>query len=53
MDETYSYGAMLNLLDEFPIRLSYVTDGQNVPDDIMVADENRIVDAVLEGYSYE
>ncbi|MFC9774980.1 flagellar biosynthesis protein FlhF [Paenibacillus chitinolyticus] len=53
MDETYSYGAMLNLLDEFPIRLSYVTDGQNVPDDIMVADENRIVDVVLEGYSYE
>ncbi|WP_405082605.1 flagellar biosynthesis protein FlhF [Paenibacillus chitinolyticus] len=53
MDETYSYGAMLNLLDVFPIRLSYVTDGQNVPDDIMVADENRIVDAVLEGYSYE
>lgn len=36
-DETQTYGAVLNLLHDFPLHLSYVTDGQNVPDDIHVA----------------
>ncbi|WP_068774642.1 flagellar biosynthesis protein FlhF [Paenibacillus sp. FJAT-26967] len=53
MDETHSYGAILNLLHDFPVKLSYVTDGQNVPDDIMIIDEAKIADAILEEYSYE
>lgn len=52
-DETYSYGAIVNLLYDFPIRLSYVTNGQNVPDDIAEASEERIIDLILEGDSHE
>lgn len=36
-DETHSYGTMLNVSEEMKLSLSYVTTGQNVPDDIMVA----------------
>lgn len=36
-DETYSYGMILNLLREFPIPLTYFTNGQNVPDDLITA----------------
>ena len=37
MDETDSYGAIVNLFNDFPLKLSYVTNGQNVPDDITVS----------------
>ncbi|MCY9516157.1 flagellar biosynthesis protein FlhF [Paenibacillus apiarius] len=33
-DETDTYGSMLNLADRISIPFSYVTTGQNVPDDI-------------------
>lgn len=47
MDETESYGPILNLLEEFPLQLSYLTNGQSVPDDIAEADSQRIIDAIL------
>jgi flagellar biosynthesis protein FlhF len=47
MDETDSYGSIVNLLHDFPIRLSYVTTGQSVPDDIAEAKEEHIVDRIL------
>jgi flagellar biosynthesis protein FlhF len=38
MDETNSFGFILNLVDRYPRPISYVTTGQRVPDDIEVAD---------------
>ena len=46
-DETFSYGAILNILSNFPYKPSYVTHGQNVPDDIEVFDEEKIARAIL------
>lgn len=48
MDETYSYGAIINLLHDFPLQLSYITNGQNVPEDIMETNEDKLIDLLLE-----
>jgi flagellar biosynthesis protein FlhF len=53
MDETDSYGCIVNLLNDFPLKLSYVTNGQNVPDDITVADENAIIGLIMGATSDE
>lgn len=48
MDETNSYGSIVNLLYDFPLQLSYITNGQNVPDDIIETNEDRLIDLLLE-----
>lgn len=48
MDETFSYGSVVNLLSDFPLRLSYITNGQNVPEDIIEMNEDRLIDLLLE-----
>lgn len=53
MDETDTYGSVVNLLHEFPLELSYITTGQNVPDDFRIASENEIIAQILEGQSDE
>jgi flagellar biosynthesis protein FlhF len=47
MDETDSYGAIVNLVHDFSLQLSYVTNGQSVPDDIAEVDEQHIIDLLL------
>lgn len=47
MDETDTYGSIVNLKNDFPIQLSYITNGQNVPDDFAIADENEITDLIM------
>ncbi|WP_199617988.1 flagellar biosynthesis protein FlhF [Paenibacillus alkalitolerans] len=47
-DETVTFGSIVNLLYDFPISLSYITDGQNVPDDIRPADEKQLAERLLE-----
>jgi flagellar biosynthesis protein FlhF len=47
-DETDTFGPIINLTHEFPLQLSYITTGQNVPDDFTVADENELIDLILE-----
>jgi len=47
LDETDSYGAVVNLLHEYPLRLSYGTVGQNVPDDIAELDAGMLADRIL------
>lgn len=42
MDETSCVGAILNVISKTQKNLSYVTVGQNVPDDIAVADPTEI-----------
>lgn len=36
-DETSSFGAMLNIIDKYQTGVAYLTNGQNVPDDMLVA----------------
>ncbi|KKK39008.1 GTP-binding protein [Mesobacillus campisalis] len=46
-DETSSYGSILNLFHEYSIPLRYITDGQNVPDDIISVTPEFIADLLL------
>lgn len=49
LDETTTYGNILNIKLYTQADLSYVTDGQNVPDDIEVFDTQKIVKKLLGG----
>ncbi|PZE22436.1 flagellar biosynthesis protein FlhF [Paenibacillus xerothermodurans] len=53
MDETNSYGAIINLVNDFKLQLSYVTHGQNVPDDISELHEQYIIDLILGAHNHE
>jgi len=46
-DETHSYGSMLNVARETGFALSYITTGQNVPDDIMAATPEMIAAMIM------
>ncbi|MGC7870299.1 flagellar biosynthesis protein FlhF [Desulfosporosinus sp. SYSU MS00001] len=43
LDETESPGMILNFLDQSKLPTAYLTNGQNVPDDIVAANSNRLV----------
>jgi flagellar biosynthesis protein FlhF len=47
MDETASYGSIINLIHQFSIPLSYFTHGQQVPNDITVAKEDEFVELLM------
>lgn len=47
LDETKSYGMVLNALNIAGCKLSYFTTGQNVPDDIEIASADKIADMIL------
>ncbi|EAX48647.1 GTP-binding signal recognition particle SRP54, G- domain [Thermosinus carboxydivorans Nor1] len=47
IDEASNLGTVLNLLYQFPTKLSYVTNGQNVPDDIELANPSKLVNLIL------
>ncbi len=46
-DETETFGPILNLLHEYPLALSYMTTGQNVPDDFNVVSEEELIALIL------
>ncbi|WP_214482699.1 flagellar biosynthesis protein FlhF [Bacillus sp. SM2101] len=46
-DETSTYGSMLNLIDHFQVGVAYITNGQNVPDDIKAASPQLIGQIIL------
>lgn len=46
-DETSSAGAMLNLIYRYSIPVRFIANGQNVPDDLLVATPELIADFVL------
>jgi flagellar biosynthesis protein FlhF len=46
-DETETFGPILNLLHEYPLALSYITTGQNVPDDFNVVSEDELIALIL------
>lgn len=47
IDEAANLGTIINLLYRFPVSLSYITTGQNVPDDIEIADPQKLVNMIL------
>jgi flagellar biosynthesis protein FlhF len=49
LDECRRRGAILNQILRFPRPVSYVTTGQNVPEDIEKADKGRLLNLILNG----
>jgi flagellar biosynthesis protein FlhF len=47
LDETASYGTILNVIRDFGLPVSFFTVGQNVPNDIEVARGDRFVDLLF------
>lgn len=47
LDESTSYGSIFNHSIRFKLPLSYLTTGQNVPDDIENASRERLIDLLL------
>ena len=52
VDETSSYGALLNMIYEHKKSLSILTNGQNVPEDIMFIDPKKVAKLIV-GERYE
>lgn len=48
LDETESIGPLYNLLNEFPLKASYITNGQNVPDDLLSVDLIMLTNLLLD-----
>jgi flagellar biosynthesis protein FlhF len=53
MDETSVYGSMLNMAEKFSTGIAYVTNGQDVPDDLIEANSEIITNTILGVSSYE
>lgn len=49
LDEAASYGVMLNIAKRLDTRLSYITTGQEVPDDIEPTRTDRLARLILDG----
>ncbi|WP_097025835.1 flagellar biosynthesis protein FlhF [Clostridium peptidivorans] len=47
LDETTTYGPILNILNTAKKPLSFITIGQNVPDDIKIPSKDEIVNLIL------
>lgn len=48
VDETESYGSILNFIIEKQVGVAYLTNGQNVPDDIVEGSPNKIYSILAE-----
>ncbi|MGG5252931.1 flagellar biosynthesis protein FlhF [Neobacillus sp. SM06] len=46
-DETSIYGSILNMIEKYKIGAAYVTTGQNVPDDMVIASPETITNLFL------
>ena len=47
LDESWSFGEMLNIASEYKIPLSYFSTGQRVPEDIEIATKERVIERIL------
>ena len=47
LDETGSYGMILPLTKLSEVPISFITTGQNVPEDIMVPNKDKLVKLIL------
>jgi len=46
-DETSTYGAMLHMMRTYQIGTAYITNGQNVPDDMIPASREQVTNLIL------
>lgn len=53
MDETSTYGPMINLLWTENVRLAYMTDGQDVPEDVIIPSVEQISELIVSRDKYE
>ncbi len=53
MDETASYGSILNMMMTYKIGTAYITNGQNVPDDILKMTPTTIVESIFGDINHE
>ncbi len=49
LDESVGFGVILNVLRTVDLRLSYLTSGQSVPDDIEIGSGSRVAQLILSG----
>ncbi|MEE9296243.1 MAG: flagellar biosynthesis protein FlhF [Phycisphaerae bacterium] len=49
LDEAVGFGVVLNCLRRAEAKLSYITTGQEVPDDIQVGRGSRLADLIIDG----
>jgi flagellar biosynthesis protein FlhF len=47
LDEAVGFGVIVNVLHNLNLRISYLTNGQSVPDDIEVASPRRVAQLIL------
>lgn len=50
LDETNSYGSMLNLCVEHDVDIAYLTNGQNVPEDLLTPNHKMISKFIVRRY---
>ena len=48
-DETSKRGIILNIMEQTPFKVSYITNGQDVPEDIKRANPHQIAKMILKG----
>ncbi|MFD0943344.1 flagellar biosynthesis protein FlhF [Savagea faecisuis] len=48
-DEATNVGSIFNMMDAFSLGVAYITDGQEVPEDLEEASVEQLVDRLLEG----
>ncbi len=53
LDETSVYGSMLNMADKFSTGIAYLTNGQDVPDDLIGASPQITANTIIGANHYE
>lgn len=51
-DETMSCGTIFNVIADYSLGIAYITDGQNVPEDIVEATEDYLLQCLFEVEAY-
>jgi len=49
LDETRSYGTVYNVMKRTEQPMAYFTDGQEVPDDLWIAEADQVANLIIEG----
>ena len=52
-DETSTFGSIFNFIHTHKVGAAYITNGQNVPDDIEIATSSQLLKMALEAKKYE
>lgn len=53
MDETKARGPVFNLMEDYKLPVTLITNGQNVPDDMVRTTQGPLVDLVMEDKMYD